>query len=115
MNDAEGNGAKAIQDAESSGLTDLTASLCSEGVVLSGVKDGGAKTDVGAAKTDVPGLELREPKLSDPKRSDRRLPCNFDDEEDDLDFQHEDVGIGRNFCVRFIQTLPASITASRMH
>ena len=88
-NDAEGNDAKAIQDAESSSLADPTVTL-SSGVALSGVKDGVAKTDVRAAKTD-------EPTWSDPKRSELRLPCNFGEEGDEPNLQDEDHEVGRNF------------------
>ena len=90
-----GNDAKAIQDAESSGPTDLTASL-SSGVVLSDVKDGVAKTDVGAAKTDEPGLEQNEPKWSDPKRNDLRRNCNFGEDGDVPDLQDEDHDMDRS-------------------
>ena len=82
--------AKAIQDSESSGHTDLTATLFS-GVVLSGVKDGVAKTDDGVAKTDELGLELNDPKWSEPKRNELRYRCNFEEEgDDDLNLQVED-------------------------
>ena len=51
MNDTEGNDAKAIQDAESSGFADLMVTPFS-GVVQSGVKDRVTRTDARAAKTD---------------------------------------------------------------
>ena len=75
--DAEGSDAKAIQDADSSGTADLTATLSSGEVVLSGVKDGVAKTDereiagdhdVEHHESDEPGLEQSEPKRSEPRR-----------------------------------------------
>ena len=51
MNDTEGNDAKAIQDAESSGFADLMVTLFS-GVVQSGVKNRVTRTNARAAKTD---------------------------------------------------------------
>ena len=92
---AKGSEVKAIQDADSSGTVDLTATLPS-GVVLSGVKGGVAKTDERTAKTDEPGLEPSDPRRSDPRRSDLRRPCNFEEDGDEPNLQDEWHEVHRN-------------------